>query len=177
MVEKVSYQIIKKINSIEIRKYPKLILAYVEGYSDNTAFNMLFQFISGNNKFQEKIKMTAPVINSKRIEMTSPVLSKEKFMAFILPSIYEENSVPIPLDSNIKIKVEAKKKLAVIRFSGYTTTKKIKKFEDKLFSELHHYGYKTKGEPLLMRYNSPFTPPFIRRNELGVEVFHEEIEN
>jgi len=170
VVEKLDYTIIKKFTKIEIRDYPEIILAIVENINDNQAFGLLFNYISGNNKINEKIKMTAPVINSEKIEMTSPVISKGNFMAFIMPSSYDKNSIPIPIDSDVKIKIEPKRKLAVIRFSGYSTNSKIKKYEDILLNELKLNKIKTKGEPLLMRYNSPFAPSFVRRNEIGVEV-------
>jgi len=172
MVEKVKYSIIEKMPNFEIRKYPKLILAVVEG-EDDSPFGVLFNYISGNNKVQEKIKMTAPVINSKKIEMTAPVINQENYMAFVMPSKYDKNTIPIPLNKNVKLKFEPEKKLAVIRFSGYTTKSKIKKYKEKLFSELEKNKIKTKGEPLLMRYNSPFAPPLIRRNEVGVEIDYE----
>lgn len=170
MVEKVNYVVFKKINLIEIRKYPEMILALVENYNDDSAFGALFNYISGYNKKREKIKMTAPVINSEKIEMTSPVISKDNYMAFIMPSKYNIDTVPIPLDDKIKIKIEPKKILAIIRFSGYSTNNKIEKFKDKLLSELEKNNIKIKAGPLLMRYNSPFAPPFIRRNEIGVEI-------
>ena len=169
MVEKVRYTVIEKMNDFEIRKYPELVLALVEGDGDR-AFGILFNYISGNNKIQEKIKMTVPVINSKKIEMTTPVISKDDYMAFIMPSKYNKNSIPIPVDENVKIKIEPERKLAVIRFSGYTSKNKIKKFKEKLLLELKSNNIKIKREPLLMRYNSPFAPPFIRRNEIGVEI-------
>ena len=170
MVEKVRYSVIKKIDNIEIREYPELILAFVENMNDNKAFELLFNYISGYNKTNEKIKMTAPVINSEKIEMTSPVISKENFMAFIMPSSYDEDSIPTPLDPNVKIKTESKRKLAVIKFGGYSTIKKIKKYESRLFQVLKSNDIKIKGDPLLMRYNSPFAPSFIRRNEIGFEI-------
>lgn len=169
MVEKVKYSIIEKMPNFEIRKYPELILAVVEG-EDDSPFGVLFNYISGNNKVKEKIKMTAPVINSKKIEMTAPVINQENYMAFVMPSKYDKNTIPIPSNKNVKLKFEPEKKLAVIRFSGYTTKSKIKKYIEKLFSELEKNKIKTKGVPLLMRYNSPFAPPFIRRNEVGVEI-------
>jgi hypothetical protein len=175
MVEKVNYVVLEKINSIEIRKYPEMILALVKNYDDDSGFGVLFNYISGYNKKQEKIKMTAPVINSEKIEMTSPVISQDNYMAFIMPSKYNKNNIPIPLDSRIKIKVESEKILAIIRFGGYSSNNKIEKFKDILLSELEKNNIKTKGNPLLMRYNSPFAPPFIRRNEIGVEIEYDKV--
>ena len=170
MVEKVNYSILKKINKIEIRQYPKIILALVEGYNDDRAFGLLFNYISGNNKKQEKIKMTAPVINSEIIKMTTPVISKNNYMAFIMPSKYDENNIPKPLDENIKLKIQPSRKLAVLKFGGYTSEKKINRFKKELLTSLKLNNIEIKGEPVIMRYNSPFAPPFIRRNELGVEI-------
>ena len=170
MVEKVKYSILKKINKIEIRKYPEIVLALVEGYDEGRAFGYLFDYISGNNRKQEKIEMTAPVINSEKIDMTSPVITKENYMAFSMPSIYNKDNIPIPNEKKVKIKIEPERKLAVLRFSGYTTNKKLKKIQDELFNELNSQNIRIRGEPILMRYNSPFAPPFIRRNEIGVEV-------
>ncbi len=87
-----------------------------------------------------------------------------------MPSSYNKDNIPAPLDSNVKIKSEPKRKLAVIRFGGYSNIKKIKKYEERLFKVLKSNKIKVKGDPLLMRYNSPFAPPFIRRNEIGVEI-------
>jgi hypothetical protein len=126
MVEKVKYSTIKKYNKFEIRKYPEIILASVKGYNER-AFGLLFDYISGNNKLQKKIKMTVPVINSEKIEMTAPVLSTDEYMAFIMPSKYNKNNIPTPNNENIIIVFEPEKKLAVIKFGGYTTEKKNKK--------------------------------------------------
>jgi len=171
MVEKAKYEIIEKNNDFEIRKYPEMILATVEGYNeDNVAFNYLFNYISGNNKSQKKIEMTAPVISSEKIDMTAPVISKKDFFAFVMPSKYNKNNVPTPLNPKVQIRIEPEKKLAVIRFGGYSTDKKISKYKELLLTGLKSKNIKTKADPVLMRYNSPFAPPFFRRNEIGVEI-------
>lgn len=170
VVEKIKYKILKKINNIEIRQYPKILIALVEGFNDDESFGLLFNYISGYNKINKKISMTAPVINSKKIDMTSPVISSDNYMAFVMPSSYNRENIPIPINKNVKIRVEPERKLAVIRFGGYTNPKKIKKYEDILLIKLKSNNIILKSNPLLMRYNSPFAPPFIRRNEIGVEI-------
>ena len=170
MVEKAKYDVVKTIGKIEIRQYPEMLTAVVEGYEGDSAFGLLFNYISGHNKKQEKIPMTAPVINSENIDMTSPVLSHEGYMAFIMPSTYTQETIPLPLDPHVKLTVVPEKTVAAIRFGGYTTPSKIQKYEEQLISELKKQNITTKGNPLLMRYNSPFAPPFLRRNELGVEI-------
>ncbi len=170
MVEKVKYKIIKNINDIEIRKYPELILAVVEGNEENNEFGLLFNYISGNNKTQKKIDMTAPVITSEKIKMTAPVITQKNYMAFVMPSIYTKDTIPTPLNPEIKIKIEPERILAVLRFSGYATKNKIERYKEKLIFELKSHNIKIKNDPILMRYNSPFAPGFIRRNEIAVEI-------
>jgi len=172
MVQKAKYSIVKKIDDIEIRKYPEMILAVVEGSYDDSAFSMLFNYISGENTIENKIKMTAPVISSKKIEMTAPVLSSNSFMAFVLPSSINKNSVPKPTNPKIKIQIQPKKIFAVLKFSGYTSDTKVEKMINLLINILKKYKIETKGFPFLMRYNSPFAPGFIRRNEVAVEVLY-----
>lgn len=175
MVETQAYDVIKKIDMIEIRRYPEMILAQIKGYNDSQAFGILFSYISGNNQVQEKISMTAPVMNSKQIEMTTPVISKENYFAFIMPSNYTIDTLPKPVDKRIHINIETKRIMAVIKFSGYTTEKKINKYQEILLETLKKHHINIKGNAFIMRYNSPFSPPFFRRNEIGVEI--EDVKN
>lgn len=170
MVEIASYKNLKKINGIEIRKYPKMLLAVVQGYKDDSGFNLLFNYISGNNKTQKKIPMTAPVITSEKIPMTAPVITKDDFMAFVLPSFYNEDTVPLPLNPEVKIKVQPEKIYAVLRFSGRTLRNRVQKQIQKLTQVLKNQNIRIKDDPILMRYNSPFTPGFLRRNEIAFEI-------
>jgi len=171
MVEKVSYDVLKKLGDIEIRKYPEIILAVVKEHDDDTGFGLLFNYISGENITQKKIKMTAPVISSEKIQMTAPVISQNNYMAFIVPSSYNKENVPKPTNPKVIIEIQPSKTVAVLRFSGYSSYKNIERNKQKLLTEIKTHKLKTKGEPYLMRYNSPFAPGFIRRNEVAVEVF------
>jgi hypothetical protein len=74
MVEQAKYEVLKKIGKTEIRRYPRLVIARVDGYGDG-GFNLLFRFITGNNRQKSDIAMTAPVV-SEEIAMTAPVLSE-----------------------------------------------------------------------------------------------------
>jgi effector-binding domain-containing protein len=102
--------------------------------------------------------------------MTAPVISKKDYMAFALPSSYNEETVPIPTNSNVKIKIDPEKTLAVLRFSGKTSRNKVEKQIEKLLEILKNNNLKTINDPILMRYNSPFAPGFMRRNEVGVKI-------
>lgn len=170
MTEEVPYEVVKKFGDIEIRRYPEVILAVVEGFIDDSGFSLLFQYINGENETRRRIAMTAPVITSEKMNMTAPVISKNEYMAFALPSLYTKETVPIPINPAVKIEVLPKKEMAVLRFSGRTPEVRTEKFIQKLFTSLQTQGIQWKGEPVLMRYNSPFTPGFLRRNEVGVEI-------
>ncbi len=91
MVQSVKYEIVRQLDKVEIRRYPKIVIAKVSN-DESDSFGLLFRFISGNNRQKEKVKMTAPVVSqdsSQEINMTSPVLSEfssEGYMAFVMPS-------------------------------------------------------------------------------------------
>ena len=170
MVKKVNYKVLKKIDNVEIRKYPKIILAVVEGYEGDSGFSLLFNYISGNNKIKKQIKMTAPVITSEKIPMTAPVISKKDYMAFVLPSSYNKDTVPVPSNPEVNINHQPEKTLAVLRFSGKTSRKKVEKQIEKLLEILKNNNIQIIDDPILMRYNSPFAPGFLRRNEVAVEI-------
>jgi effector-binding domain-containing protein len=170
MVEDARYEEAGRIGEIEIREYPELVLATVTGLSDNSAFGILFNYISGKNRKEMKIPMTAPVITSEKIEMTAPVISDPNSFSFVMPLKYKLEDVPEPLDANIRIQRIPARKLAVIRFKGYAKEKFVNEVKSRLLSILQKSGTITMGEPFLMRYNSPWTPGFMRRNEVGIEI-------
>jgi hypothetical protein len=170
MVEKAQYDVLKQIDDIEIRSYPEMFLAVVEGFKEDSGFSILFDYISGNNTTQQKIQMTIPVITSEKIPMTAPVITKDRYIAFILPSQYSKDTVPLPKNSNVKIQFQNAKTYAVQRFSGKTPPDRVKQYIDNLYGVLKHNKISIKNIPILMRYNSPFAPGFIRRNEVAVEV-------
>ncbi|MDH7507613.1 MAG: heme-binding protein [Candidatus Thermoplasmatota archaeon] len=117
-----------------MRQYPELILAFAEEMDDDSSFNLLFNYISGNNYTKDKIKMTAPVI------------SKKNYMAFVLPSSYNKNTVLNPLNPNVKIDIQPKKQFAVLRFSGNTSEARVEKngkTTNKLFKKTQISSLKT----------------------------------
>jgi hypothetical protein len=169
MVESIPYSIIKKIDSVELRHYPEVLLAVVEK-NDDAAFGLLFQYITGENTTQRRIPMTAPVITSEKIPMTAPVITRKNHMAFAIPASYTKETIPIPTNPAVKIETQKEKTMAVLRFSGRTSDIKVQKYIQELLTILKKHNIKMKGQPILMRYNSPFTPGFLRRNEVAVEI-------
>jgi len=180
MVDSVKYKVARTIDGVEIREYPKLLLATVSGKDDNAAFSILFQFISGSNSKREKLSMTAPVVSAEqrgsseggtmKVPMTAPVVSGTGFFTFVMPSGYTAKTLPEPLDERIKVHVQAPKTFAVLRFGGRAKPEAVEKRISELLKILSERRLKTRGYPFLMRYNSPFTPGFLRRNEVGIEI-------
>ncbi len=168
MVEQIDFEVLKKIGNIEIRRYPSYLIAKVDGYGDG-GFNILFKFISGENISTSKISMTAPVI-SQEIEMTTPVLSEGGSIAFVMPSKYSLESVPKPVDDRINIVEIPKRTLAVLRFSGRWSASLFNNKSKQLLEQIGKEKINIIGTVFSMRYSSPFTPSFLRRNEVAIEV-------
>ncbi len=172
MVETVKYEVILKEGDFEIRFYPKLLAASVKDSTDSK-FNILFQYISGANRSKAKISMTSPVISSEKIAMTSPVINTSESMSFIMPSQYDFDTLPEPTDKRISVEEIPERKVATIRFRGFSRKEDVEKQADKLLKWLSDKKIGFVGVPFLMRYNPPYIPWFLRRNELGVEVNYE----
>jgi effector-binding domain-containing protein len=114
--------------------------------------------------------MTAPVITSERVDMTAPVLSDKETMSFVMPKDYTMDTIPEPLDPRVRIQVIPARKVASVRFKGRAGESSVEEETELLLCEAKKAGLTTVGKPFLMRYNSPFTPGFMRRNEVGIEV-------
>ena len=168
LVETPSYEVTRKLGEVEIRKYPQLFLATAKGSAD--LFGLLFRYISGANKGSSKISMTAPVITPEEIAMTSPVVTDADSMSFIVPSKYTRETIPEPTDPHITITEQPVRSLAVLRFSGLARIDTVEKKKQVLLETLRKNNTETRGDVIVMRYNPPFTPWFLRRNEVAVEV-------
>jgi hypothetical protein len=174
MTETLDYKVLRQIGNIEIREYPTVIMAMVSGLPDEYAFRILFNYITGNNKAHKEVAMTTPVISTgptyERIAMTTPVISDQRSFSFVMPSEYSISTIPEPLDERVKILEVRSRTLAVLRFSGRTYDDVVKRREGELLATLSANGINARGEPFLMRYNGPFTPGLLRRNEMAVEI-------
>jgi hypothetical protein len=168
MVSKVKYRLDKKLGKVEIRHYGKLIIAKVNGYGDG-GFNLLFDFISGNNNSTSNLEMTSPVI-SRSIDMTTPVLSEKESIAFVLPENYTLSNTPTPNDKRVIIEEIPERNIAALKFSGRWTSSNFKNKSKQLLEQLKKSDIKTKGNIFAMRYNGPLTPWFLRRNEVAIEI-------
>jgi hypothetical protein len=102
--------------------------------------------------------------------MTAPVLSETGSLAFIMPEDYTLETTPEPLDHRVKIAEVPERVVAALRFSGRWSNSIFKKKSNELLAELKNAEVKVAGQVFSMRYNGPYTPWFLRRNEVAVAV-------
>lgn len=173
--------------SIEIRDYAPMILAEVEVSGDmatagNRGFRPLANFIFGDNHRPESttgadIEMTAPVIQARpdKIAMTSPVTQARGDdetwrVAFVMPADWTMETLPRPNDKSVQIRQMPARRIAAIRFAGGPNEKTFKAKAEELSAFLAGEGYEIIGEPSYARYDPPWTPTFLRRNEVLIEI-------
>ncbi len=182
--EEAPYKVLKSDGIFELREYEPQILAemVVDGdieNAGNTAFRPLFRYISGDNRSRSKISMTAPVSQeskSEKISMTAPV-SQEKVqgkwaISFMMPASYTMETLPVPDNPAIKLRQVPARTVAAVRYSGFWSEEKYLLHKEKLEAWLRDNKLSAAGEPVWARYNAPFTPWFLRRNEILIPVAH-----
>jgi len=177
-VEEASYQVVKKDGPFEIRDYAPHLLAetFVEGEVDEVgskAFRRLFSYISGENRSRAKIAMTAPVTQEaegEKIAMTAPVSQQPSegrwSVSFTMPASYSLETLPIPNDPQIIIREVAARRMAAIRYSGFWSKKGYNQHKLELEGWLRQEGLSPAGDAIWARYDPPFKPWFMRRNEI-----------
>jgi hypothetical protein len=176
-IEEPRYQVIEQDGAFELRDYAAYLVAETRveaSFEDagNEAFRRLFRYISGDNAAQQKIAMTAPVTQGKgeKIAMTAPVTQvadgDHYRVAFVVPSRYSASTVPKPLDPRIEIRTVPARRVAVWRYSGRWTQERYDQMERQLREAIVARGLSVNGPPVLARYDPPFMPWFMRRNEV-----------
>ncbi|WP_254531552.1 SOUL family heme-binding protein [Natrinema gelatinilyticum] len=173
--ERVPSKTIDRFDGIEIRRYPQLVLVETTAETERTAFQRLFRYISGSNAQNEDVAMTAPVATrSESISMTVPVRTDADgdtvTMAFYLPSTYTPERAPTPTDPDVRLVVEPPQTAAVRRFSWYATDGRVDRQRTRLLEQLSERDIEIRGQPVLLQYNDPWTPPFLRTNEVEVAI-------
>ena len=167
--EEPKFTIIKKTDVYEVRRYETRTVAEVTYGDEDNGFRVLFDYISGANKDIQEIQMTVPVTQSKEIDMTAPVTQSENngqmVMRFFLPSNYSKQNAPKPTDKRVQIIDLTDEYFAVISYSGFASDSNFIKHHEELKVAMERDGLIVTGPPLKATYNSPFTPPFLRRNE------------
>ena len=167
---------------IEVRNYDNMILvsATMSDEGRNSAFRKLFKYIGGENAGAQEIPMTAPVImnnpsgKGSEIAMTAPVFINnspgQSIMSFVMPQEFSLQSTPKPSAPDLTVSELKNYQVATIQFSGTLSQSNVAQHRKILTQWIAAKGYKAISEPVEAAYNGPFTIPFMRRNELLIEI-------
>ncbi|MEO8937130.1 MAG: heme-binding protein [Burkholderiaceae bacterium] len=177
-IEEPSYEVVQQLDGAEVRQYAPYIVAQVliDGPAEqagNQAFPILAGYIFGKNKGATKLEMTAPVTQAAvpvKLAMTAPVTQVEApggyIVQFVLPKGTTLANAPEPDDPRVQLREVPASRVAVIRYSGLWSQANFDEHLGKLEAALRAAQLPWTGEPTLSRYNAPFTPWFMRRNEI-----------
>ena len=184
-IEEPDYTVVESFGEFELRQYDTVIVADVAVSGEfnevgDTAFGILFDYISGNNLPGQNIEMTAPVIQQtdqgEKIEMTAPVLQQPSdgesryVFSFVMPSAYSLDTIPMSVDQRISIREVPPKLIAARTYSGRWSQRNYDENERILAESLLSQNLQPIANPIFARYNSPFSLWFMRRNEVLIEV-------
>ena len=159
--EEANYEVVKENQKYEIRKYPDRLVIETNSIKGN-GFRKLFNYISGNNEKNQEIKMTVPV--------TQEIKNGNMTMQFYLPSKFNKDNAPKPSNSEIKVLTIEGGYYAAIKYSGRSSDKNFLKNKDILEKELKQDNIIILSPPIRASYNSPFTLPMLKRNEVMYKI-------
>jgi len=180
-VEQPKYHVVESSGNIEIRDYAPMIVAEAEVAGDRRdaigkGFRIIADYIFGNNTSAQKVRMTAPVTQqgSEKIAMTAPVTQQGDGniwrVRFVMPSSYTIETLPKPNNPAVNLKEIGAKRYAVIRFSGLAGEDSLKRHTEDLNAFIRAKNLTPLSAPTYAFYNPPWTLPFLRRNEVMVEI-------
>lgn len=177
-VEEPPFDIVEQLDGAHVREYAPYVVAEVlvagpAEQAGSEAFPILAGYIFGKNKGEKKFDMTAPVTQAAapvKLEMTAPVKQAAApggyRVQFVLPRGVTMATAPEPLDPRVQLREEPAHRVAVIRYSGFWSQANYEEHLQKLQAILREAQIAWTGEPVLSRYDPPFTPWFMRRNEI-----------
>ena len=186
MTEQQPYETVRRTSDYEVRRYPSHLLAETlirdAAFEDagSRAFRLLFGYISGQNTARQSIEMTAPVVQSasERIAMTAPVVQQQSedgfVVAFVLPAAMTEMTAPVPARGEVTLRTVPERMVAAARFSGRWTRASWNSHREALLKSLSADGLTPVGVPRFARFDPPYTPWFLRRNEVLVDIAENE---
>jgi len=185
-VEQPDYSVVTAAGSFELRQYEPKVVAETVVDADfrdagRIAFKRLFGYISGDNRANIEISMTAPVLaehpaqtGATKIAMTAPVTREPSVngwrFAFVLPAEYEIGNAPLPNDDRIQLKRIPAKKVAVLRYSGLWRKSDFAENRMRLAEWIERSGLEAESPARVASYDPPWTLPSLRRNEVMIDI-------
>ena len=180
-VEQAKYEVVESQNEIQIRDYAPMIVAEAEVSGErkeaiNKGFRIIADYIFGNNIPKQNVAMTAPVIQqpSQKIAMTAPVTQegagKSWKVRFVMPATYTMDTLPKPNNDAVKLEKVLGKRFAVIRFSGMSGEDSLQKHTNELNAFIKDKKLAPLSQATYAFFNPPWTLPFLRRNEVMIEI-------
>lgn len=168
MTEQQPYQVLRRLGDVEIRHYPPAAIAEVTvpgsfEQAGTRAFGSLFGYISGRNLDRRSIAMTAPVIQASAEGDAHAV-------AFVLPSDLDAEHAPAPDNPEVMVRAVPATTTAALGYSGRWSQDSYDRHVTELLRTLASAGLATQGDPRFARYDPPFKPWFLRRNEVLVDL-------
>lgn len=170
MTEQLPYTVLRSFPDCEIRRYSNYILVQCEEHGDFLSagyrgFSPLFQFISGNNSMGKKIAMTAPVFQQE-------VTPQQHLVSFVMPQSFSMVDVPRALHSRMHIEEVEGHDVLAMKFGGSWNEIRMKNKADELLRAAAREGLAITGECFYARYDPPWKPGFLKRNEVLISLAH-----
>ena len=181
MAEEQAYSVVGQYEGFELRRYPEYIVASIEVTSSferagNAGFRALVRYITGNNQARSKMAMTAPVIQEKGVGLMQeyPVLEQgtgdNHIVSFVIPSGWTMETLPDPNDPQVVLRQVPVEVVAVASFSGRWSNASYQARLATLERKLKQAGFQIAGVARFARFDPPWTPWFMRRNEIQIPV-------
>lgn len=166
-IEQTTYELVSHSGDLELRRYPTYYIASTPAGTEfeetgSNGFRTLFRYISGANESGEEIAMTAPVIQARSEDQWA--------LAFVVPASYSPDVIPAPQAPGVTIERVPGGLYAVTRFSGNWSEERFMEKESALLRLIETEGFEVCGPTRFARYDPPFKPPFLRRNEVLIPV-------
>ena len=184
MTEQQPYEVLEQHDGFELRRYPAHVVAEVEldGSFEgvgNRAFGALFGYITGRNEGRRSVAMTAPVVQEpavpEKVAMTAPVVQTlgaegRYLVAFVLPASMTVDTAPLPTNPDVQVRAVPERLAAAATYSGRWSRSAYERHLGELLAALAAAGLVPVGPPRFARFDPPFTPWFLRRNEVVQDV-------
>ena len=176
-LETPEYELISTDDGFEIRRYSEMIIATTSVQADyksstSSGFRRIASYIFGGNDKEMKIAMTAPVISD------CPSEGLNTFnISFVMPKEYSIDDLPKSNTSLVSIEQESLGDVAVLTFGGWATESRSISYQQKLSALLKKSGIESQGGFMVAQFNSPWTLPMFRKNELMVRIINKSSVN